>query len=283
MSSPDVVGVEDANGVGNEVRARVFGMLWLVGDGPAGVAVVVADHESAAIGEHPAEALLPPEHRPPDAHDEQNRWISEVAKGLRAELDTTHGDHALRQLHPPLGLLAAPSASHVYAFPLSPTSEQPANLKDSMSSGSSPSTSTSFGPRQPPKTRIRGQSITRGGCFPLFTRRRAPRALATRSRSDRCAAGEPPRRAAAHLPLRDPHRMRGATSPTDAHAWSVVEPSGRNGWQCKAEILDMKPGRTTAAHTHDLTMVSSGDNRSDACLENRQRGARTRRVDQREH
>src|SRR5262249_21410123 len=111
MSSLDVVGVEDANGVGNQVRARVFGMLWLVGDGPAGVAVVVADHEPAAIGEHLAEALLPPEHRPPDAHDEQDRWISEVAKGLRAELDTTHGDHALRQLHPPLGLLGAPSAS----------------------------------------------------------------------------------------------------------------------------------------------------------------------------
>src|SRR5262249_38816130 len=62
---------------------------------------------------------------------------------------------------------------------------------------------------------------------------------------------------AAHLPLRDPHRVRGAPSLTDAHAWSVVEPSGRNGWQMQAEILDMKPGRTTAAHTHDLTMVQA--------------------------
>src|SRR5919204_3358028 len=129
MSSLNVVGVEDANGVGNQVRARVLGMFRLVSDGPAGVAVVVADHEPAAIGEHPAETLRPPEHRPPDAHDEQDRWIGEVAKGLRAELDTAHVDHALSQL--PTSYVGLPTFTRFLSCP-------PANslttLKASMSS-----------------------------------------------------------------------------------------------------------------------------------------------------
>lgn len=39
----DVVGVEYADGVGDEVAARVFAVTGPVGDGAAGVAVVVAE------------------------------------------------------------------------------------------------------------------------------------------------------------------------------------------------------------------------------------------------
>ena len=64
-----LVGVEHPHGVGDQVGAGVSGPPRLVGHRSAGVAVVVADHEPPAVGEHPAEALLPPEHRRTDAHD----------------------------------------------------------------------------------------------------------------------------------------------------------------------------------------------------------------------
>ena len=60
--------------------------------------MVIADHEPAAAGEHPTEALLPPEHRGTDAHDQEDRRVGRLAEGLRAELDTVGFDHALGQL-----------------------------------------------------------------------------------------------------------------------------------------------------------------------------------------
>jgi hypothetical protein len=45
------------------------------------------DHEPPAVGEHRAEALLPPEHRPADSHDEENRGVGRIPEGLGAELD----------------------------------------------------------------------------------------------------------------------------------------------------------------------------------------------------
>ena len=60
--------------------------------------MVIADHEPAPAGEHPAEALLPPEHRGTDAHDQQDRRVGQLAEGLSAELDTVGLDHSLGQL-----------------------------------------------------------------------------------------------------------------------------------------------------------------------------------------
>jgi hypothetical protein len=60
--------------------------------------VVVADYEPPAVGEHLAEALLPPEHRPANAHDEEGRRVGRVAEGLRAELDAVRFDQSLGQL-----------------------------------------------------------------------------------------------------------------------------------------------------------------------------------------
>jgi hypothetical protein len=89
----DAVGVEHAGGVRDQVGAGVSGTPGLVGHRAAGVAVVVPDHETPAAGEHPAEALLPPEHRAAEAHDEEDRRIGRIAERLRAELDTAHVDH----------------------------------------------------------------------------------------------------------------------------------------------------------------------------------------------
>src|SRR5919201_4103824 len=69
----DAVSVEDGGGVGDQVETCVAGLTGRVGDRAAGVAVVVADDVPAAFGEHPAEALVPPEHRCAHAHDEQDR------------------------------------------------------------------------------------------------------------------------------------------------------------------------------------------------------------------
>src|SRR5262249_37190256 len=103
-----------------------------------------------------------------------------------------------------------------------------------------------------------------------FLRDAERRALSPRRRaSDRCAAGERLRRAAAHLPLRRP--SSGAWRTTQADGCARMERCGAERSQrvaMQVEILDMKPGRITAPHTHDLTMVSSGDHRSDACFEN---------------
>jgi hypothetical protein len=96
----DPVSVEHARSVGGEVRARVAGAAGRIGDRSAGVAVVVADHEPPALGEHPAEALLPPEHRAAEAHDQEDRRIRPVAEGLGAELDAVRLDHALHHAHP---------------------------------------------------------------------------------------------------------------------------------------------------------------------------------------
>ena len=55
--------------------------------GAAGVAVVVADHEEARVGQQPAELRVPPGHRAAEPHHQQQRVAGGVAEGLVAELD----------------------------------------------------------------------------------------------------------------------------------------------------------------------------------------------------
>ena len=91
----NVVGIEHAGRVGDEIGAGVSGPPGLVGDRAAGVAVVVTDDEPPAIGERPAEVLLPPEHGGADARDEEDRGSVRVTERLGAELDPVRVDHAL--------------------------------------------------------------------------------------------------------------------------------------------------------------------------------------------
>jgi hypothetical protein len=55
--------------------------------------VVVADHEAPSVSERQAEALIPPQHRRPDALEEKNRPICRIAERLRAELHAVDLDH----------------------------------------------------------------------------------------------------------------------------------------------------------------------------------------------
>jgi hypothetical protein len=96
----EAVGVQHAGRVVVEGGAGVLRPARLVGRRAAGVAMVVADHEAAALGEHPAEALVPPEHRRAGPHDQQQWRIPRVAKGLRAELHAVRFDHPFGQLEP---------------------------------------------------------------------------------------------------------------------------------------------------------------------------------------
>src|SRR6266496_2495314 len=75
-------------------------MPRLVGDRAPGVTMVVADHESAPIREHLAEALLPPEHRAADAHYQEDRRIPWIPKSLCAELDAVRFDQPLGHHRP---------------------------------------------------------------------------------------------------------------------------------------------------------------------------------------
>src|SRR6266516_7577556 len=63
--------------------------------------MIVADHEAPAVGKHPAEALLPPEHRSPDPHDQEDRRVRPLAEGLGAEPDAVGLDDALSHAYPP--------------------------------------------------------------------------------------------------------------------------------------------------------------------------------------
>jgi len=109
------VAVQDRGGVGDEVTARVFRPSRLVGDRPADVAVVVADHVPASVGQQPAEALVPPEHRGADPHDEEDGGIGRVPERLGAELDPVRFDHAFRH---PLPMPRRPPAWSRSAFPV---------------------------------------------------------------------------------------------------------------------------------------------------------------------
>src|SRR5687767_6360555 len=100
MRGREAVRVEHTRSVGDQVAAGVPGPARLIADRSTGVAMVVADHESPAVGEHRAEILLPPEHRAADAHDEEDRRVGRDAERLRTELDAVRLDHALCQLRP---------------------------------------------------------------------------------------------------------------------------------------------------------------------------------------
>ena len=91
----DPVGVEHTGGVGDQVGAGVLGVSRLIGDRSARCRGGRSGSRTARLGEHPAEALLPPEHRRADAHDKQDRRVGRVAEGLRAELDAVRFDHPL--------------------------------------------------------------------------------------------------------------------------------------------------------------------------------------------
>ena len=75
----DPVGVEHSGFVGDQVYARVVGLSLPIGHRAARVPVVVADHEPPSVGEHPAEPVLPPEHRGADPHHQENRRVIRVA------------------------------------------------------------------------------------------------------------------------------------------------------------------------------------------------------------
>jgi hypothetical protein len=60
-----------------------------------GVAVVVADDEEAPLGKLVADPLVPPDHRPAEPHDQQQRFATGVAEGLVTDPDAVHVRHAL--------------------------------------------------------------------------------------------------------------------------------------------------------------------------------------------
>jgi hypothetical protein len=81
------------------VGAGVFRAARLRNDRSARVPVVVADHEVPSLGQQPAEALLPPEHRSADAHDQKDGRVGRTAERLRTELDAVRLDHPLGHFH----------------------------------------------------------------------------------------------------------------------------------------------------------------------------------------
>ena len=53
----------------------------------ADVAVVVADHEEAALGQLRAEVVVPGDHLRAEAHDQQHRRVARVPEGLVTDVD----------------------------------------------------------------------------------------------------------------------------------------------------------------------------------------------------
>jgi hypothetical protein len=93
----DPMCVEHANRVGAHVSAAVARLTRRVGDRASRVALVVADHEPAAVSEQAAEPLLPPQHRCAGTHDQQQRRVRGVAERLHTELDPVSVDQPLGQ------------------------------------------------------------------------------------------------------------------------------------------------------------------------------------------
>src|SRR3954454_12062647 len=87
VGARDPVAVEDARGVGDEVRAAVVRPARRAGGRAAGVAVVVAHDEAPARRERRTERIVPPQHRRAHAHDQQHRRVAGVAERLGAQLD----------------------------------------------------------------------------------------------------------------------------------------------------------------------------------------------------
>jgi hypothetical protein len=98
MGARDREGIENAGGVGNQVGTAISRVTPLVGDRTPGVAVVVADNEPTTVRKQLTETLLPPHHRRPDAHDEQDRRMGRVAKNLGAQPGAVCLDHLLGHL-----------------------------------------------------------------------------------------------------------------------------------------------------------------------------------------
>jgi hypothetical protein len=88
----DAEGIEHARRVGDEIVRAVPRPPGRIRDRPAGVAVVVADHEPPALREQAAELLVPPQHGAAHAHEQQHRRVGRVAERLGAELDAVRFD-----------------------------------------------------------------------------------------------------------------------------------------------------------------------------------------------
>ena len=94
MRGRDFIGVEHAGRVGDQVRARVTGAPGLVGDRSAGVRGGRSGSRTARRRRESGKALLPPGHRPADAHDKEDRRVGRVAEGFRAEFHAIRLDHS---------------------------------------------------------------------------------------------------------------------------------------------------------------------------------------------
>jgi hypothetical protein len=96
----ETVGIEHTRCVGHQVAAGVAGASRFVGDRSTGVAVVVADHEPPVVREELTEALLPPQHRRAQTHDEKDRRVGRLAERLGAQLHPVRMDEALSHVLP---------------------------------------------------------------------------------------------------------------------------------------------------------------------------------------
>ena len=96
----DAEGVEDAQRVGRQVRPGVRRLTERTARGPAGVAVVVADHEPAGGGDLLAELRLPPVHRRGCPADEQDGGVIDATERVDAELRVADRDHRLGHVRP---------------------------------------------------------------------------------------------------------------------------------------------------------------------------------------
>src|SRR3954471_17397682 len=95
VGARDPVAVEDARGVGDEVRAAVVRPARRAGGRAAGVTVVIAHDEAPARRERRTERIVPPQHRRAHAHDQQHRRVAGVAERLGAQLDPIRLDDPL--------------------------------------------------------------------------------------------------------------------------------------------------------------------------------------------
>jgi hypothetical protein len=112
MGAAQVEGVEQADRIRGQIAQRVLWSTRLIADRSAGIAVVVADDESAGSGETLAELILPPVHRSGRSVDKEDRRVGGVAEGFDAEVHPGGPDDLLVGPHGPnLGTQCGPLLS----------------------------------------------------------------------------------------------------------------------------------------------------------------------------
>ena len=94
MRPAEAEDVDQRPRVGHEVATRVGRRARLVADRAARVPVVVAHREPPARRETLAQLVLPPVHRGPRPHDQQDRGVAHLAEALHAEVDAVRVDDA---------------------------------------------------------------------------------------------------------------------------------------------------------------------------------------------